>query len=170
VRTGRRGPRRGHVSPDPGLEVKRELVLGELADRRRAAVPALAALAGLVVPALVYALFNLAGDRVRVFSAGSQPADQLNRVAIAEMAEDGIDITTAQPKLLTPDAVEAADVVITMGCGDTCPVFPGKRYEDWALDDPAGQPLEVVRRIRDDIHRRIRRLAAELTSQPSPPR
>jgi arsenate reductase (thioredoxin) len=114
-------------------------------------------------------LTHLAADRVQVLSAGSQPADQLNPVAVAVMAEDGIDISTAQPTLLTPGAVEAGDVVITMGCGDICPVFPGKRYEDWALDDPAGQPLEVVRRIRDNIHHRVQALVDELAapSQPS---
>jgi arsenate reductase (thioredoxin) len=112
-------------------------------------------------------LTHLAHDRFQVLSAGSQPADQLNPVAIAAMAEDDIDITSFQPKLLTPDAVESADVVITMGCGDTCPVFPGKRYEHWALDDPAGQPLDVVRRIRDDIRHRIQALVDDLIT-PSP--
>jgi arsenate reductase (thioredoxin) len=115
-------------------------------------------------------LTHLAGDRVEVLSAGSQPADQLNPVAVAAMAEDGIDISTAHPALLTPGAVEAVDVVITMGCGDTCPVFSGKRYEDWALDDPAGQPLEVVRRIRDNIHHRVQALVDELAAPSRPSR
>jgi arsenate reductase len=114
-------------------------------------------------------LTHLAGDRVEVLSAGSQPADQLNHVAVAAMAEDGIDITAARPRLLTPDTIEAADVVVTMGCGDSCPIFPGKRYEDWALDDPAGKPLEAVRPIRDDIHRRVQALIDQLNAAPSPP-
>ena len=107
-------------------------------------------------------LSHLAGDRIEVLSAGSQPAEQLNPVAVEVMAEEGIDITTATPKVLTTDAVKAADVVITMGCGDTCPVFPGKRYEDWELADPAGQGKDAVRPIRDDIKRRITTLIAEL--------
>jgi len=107
-------------------------------------------------------LRHLAGDRVRVLSAGSEPADAVNAVAVAAMAEEGIDIAGAQPELLDPDAVRASDVVITMGCGDACPVFPGKRYEDWQLDDPAGQPLEKVRPIRDAIRARVETLVAEL--------
>jgi arsenate reductase len=107
-------------------------------------------------------LRHLAGDRVRVLSAGSEPADAVNAVAVAAMAEEGIDIARAQPELLDPDAVRASDVVITMGCGDACPVFPGKRYEDWQLDDPAGQPLERVRPIRDAIRARVETLVAEL--------
>jgi len=107
-------------------------------------------------------LRHLAGDRVRVLSAGSEPADAVNAVAVAAMAEEGIDIAGAQPELLDPDAVRASDVVITMGCGDACPVFPGKRYEDWQLDDPAGQPLERVRPIRDAIRARVETLVAEL--------
>jgi arsenate reductase (thioredoxin) len=115
-------------------------------------------------------LTHLAGDRVDVRSAGSEPADRINPVAVAAMAEDGIDITTAQPKILTRDTVQAADVVITMGCGDTCPVFPGKRYEDWDLDDPAGRDLDAVRPIRDAIKSRIRQLTADLlTDQPVDP-
>lgn len=110
-------------------------------------------------------LHSLAGDRVRVFSAGSEPADQINPVAVAVMAEDGIDITSNIPKLLTPDAVRAADVVITMGCGDACPIFPGKRYEDWSLDDPAGQGIEAVRLIRDDIRARVEGLIGELVER-----
>ena len=105
---------------------------------------------------------HLAGDRVDVLSAGSQPADQVNPVAVQAMAEEGIDIAGAQPKVLTPDAVRASDVVVTMGCGDECPFFPGKRYEDWVLDDPAGQGIEAVRPIRDEIRRRVERLLGEL--------
>jgi arsenate reductase (thioredoxin) len=109
-------------------------------------------------------LQQLAGDRIDVRSAGSQPADQVNQVAVEAMAEEGIDLTAEQPKVLTPDAVQAADVVVTMGCGDECPYFPGKRYEDWVLDDPAGQPLDVVRRVRDEIRRRVERLVDEVDS------
>ena len=108
-------------------------------------------------------LDRLAGGRIDVRSAGSEPADRLNPAVVAAMDEIGIDIAAEQPKLLTTDAVRAADVVITMGCGDACPVFPGKRYEDWALDDPAGQPVEVVRGIRDRIETRVRDLIARLT-------
>ena len=104
----------------------------------------------------------LAGDRVDVRSAGSEPAESINRVAVAAMAEEGIDIAGNQPTILTTDAVRESDVVITMGCGDTCPIFPGKRYEDWELDDPAGRDLEAVRPIRDDIKARIRNLLDEL--------
>lgn len=107
-------------------------------------------------------LQQIAGDRIEVLSAGSQPADQINPVAVQAMAEVGIDITTNHPKVLTDAAVQASDVVITMGCGDACPFFPGKRYEDWQLDDPAGQGLEAVRMIRDDIKTRIEALVAEL--------
>lgn len=98
---------------------------------------------------------HLAGDRIEVLSAGSQPRDAVNPVAVEAMAEVGIDIAGAQPKILTSDAVQASDVVITMGCGDECPFFPGKRYEDWVLEDPAGQGLDAVRRIRDDIRQRV---------------
>ena len=108
-------------------------------------------------------LTHLAGDCITVLSAGSEPADEINPVAVEAMAEDGIDITSASPKILTTEAVQESDVVITMGCGDTCPIFPGKRYEDWALDDPAGQGIEAVRPIRDDIKRRIEGLLTELT-------
>jgi arsenate reductase (thioredoxin) len=104
-------------------------------------------------------LAHLAGDRINIASAGSEPADQINPIAVQAMAEVGIDITAEAPKLLTTDAVSRADVVITMGCGDTCPYFPGKRYEDWALTDPAGQPLDVVRGVRDDIRARVEALA-----------
>lgn len=107
-------------------------------------------------------LQHLAGDQVDVRSAGSEPTDQLNPVAVEAMAEHGIDITTNTPKLLTVDAVEQADVVVTMGCGDTCPVFPGKRYEDWDLDDPAGLSIEAVRPIRDEIRTRVSALVDEL--------
>jgi len=107
-------------------------------------------------------LQHLAGDRVQVLSAGSAPKDQINPVAIAAMAEDGIDIAHNVPKVLTVDAVKQSDVVITMGCGDACPIFPGKRYEDWELDDPAGQGIESVRPIRDDIKIRIQALLAEI--------
>ena len=104
----------------------------------------------------------LAGDRVQVLSAGSLPADRVNPVAVRAMAEVGIDIVGEQPKILTADAVRASDVVITMGCGDACPIFPGKRYEDWTLDDPAGQSLDQVRPIREDIRRRVEHLLTEL--------
>ncbi len=107
-------------------------------------------------------LRSLAGDRVEVFSAGSEPADRINPVAVAAMAEEGIDIAGNQPKILTTESVKDSDVVITMGCGDTCPIFPGKRYEDWELDDPAGQGIEAVRPIRDEIRARIERLMAEI--------
>ena len=107
-------------------------------------------------------LRSLAGDAVEVRSAGSLPADRVNPAAVEAMAEVGIDITDQQPKVLTTEAVEASDVVITMGCGDACPVFPGKRYLDWALEDPAGKGVESVRPIRDDIGARIRGLLAEL--------
>ncbi|WP_449277542.1 arsenate reductase ArsC [Leucobacter sp. GX24907] len=108
-------------------------------------------------------LTRIAEGRVEVRSAGSEPADQLNPAVVEAMGEVGIDITAERPKLLTIDAVRAADVVITMGCGDTCPIFPGKRYEDWQLDDPAGQGLDAVRTIRDDIEGRVRSLVDKLT-------
>jgi arsenate reductase len=107
-------------------------------------------------------LAHVAGDRIEVRSAGSQPADQVNPVAVDAMAELGIDITAEIPKLLTTDAVRASDVVITMGCGDTCPTFPGKRYEDWDLEDPAGKDITVVRRVRDQIRTHIDKLVEEL--------
>jgi protein-tyrosine-phosphatase len=107
-------------------------------------------------------LQQLAGDRVQVLSAGSEPADRVNPVAIEAMAEVGIDITAAQPKVLTTEAVQESDVVVTMGCGDACPFFPGKRYEDWELDDPAGKGIEAVRVIRDDIRARIEGLIGEI--------
>jgi arsenate reductase len=109
-------------------------------------------------------LQHLAGERIDVLSAGSQPADGVNPVAVAAMAEEGIDITREVPKILTDDAVRESDVVVTMGCGDECPYFPGKRYEDWVLDDPAGQELDVVRRVRDEIRARVEGLIAELAT------
>ena len=107
-------------------------------------------------------LRELAGPRVQVLSAGSAPKDEINPVAVAAMAEQGIDIAANTPQVLTTDAVRKSDVVITMGCGDACPIFPGKRYEDWVLDDPAGQGIEAVRPIRDEIRRRVETLVAEL--------
>ncbi len=109
-------------------------------------------------------LQHLAGDRIDVLSAGSAPKDAINPTAIAAMAEEGIDISANQPKVLTVDAVKTSDAVITMGCGDACPIFPGKRYEDWELDDPAGQDLDAVRRIRDEIKGRVEGLIASLTA------
>jgi arsenate reductase (thioredoxin) len=107
-------------------------------------------------------LQHLAGDRIEVLSAGSEPADQINPIAIEAMREVGIDITAAHPKILTTQAVQDSDVVITMGCGDACPFYPGKRYEDWKLDDPAGQDLPSVRPIRDDIRSRVEELIHSL--------
>ena len=107
-------------------------------------------------------LRHLAGDRVEVRSAGSEPAERVNPAAVAAMAEVGIDITGNTPRLLEFDTAYAADVVITMGCGDACPVFPGKRYEDWKLDDPAGKDISGVRPIRDEIRRRVENLVAEI--------
>lgn len=107
-------------------------------------------------------LQHLAGDRVEVRSAGSMPGNQVNPSAVAAMAEEGIDISAAQPKVLTTEAVQASDYVITMGCGDACPIFPGKKYLDWALDDPAGQGVEAVRPIRDEIRVLIEGLIAEI--------
>lgn len=107
-------------------------------------------------------LQHLAGDRIDVLSAGSQPADQVNPAAVAAMAEEGIDIATQVPKLLSDAAVRQADVVVTMGCGDECPFYPGKRYEDWVLEDPAGQGIDAVRPIRDEIRTRIEALIGEL--------
>jgi len=107
-------------------------------------------------------LAELGKGRVEVLSAGSEPAERINPVAVQAMAEEGIDIAGNVPKVLTTDAVRESDVVITMGCGDTCPIFPGKRYEDWDLVDPAGKDLPVVREVRNDIRRRIERLLAEI--------
>ena len=107
-------------------------------------------------------LRHFAGEAVEVRSAGSAPADQINPSAVAAMAEVGIDITANTPKLLDYDTAYASDVIITMGCGDACPVFPGKRYEDWKLDDPAGKGVEAVRPIRDEIRDRVQNLVGEL--------
>ncbi|MFE7093391.1 arsenate reductase ArsC [Streptomyces erythrochromogenes] len=107
-------------------------------------------------------LTHLAGDRIEVRSAGSAPADQVNPAVVEAMAEVGIDISDEVPKVLTTEGVQASDVVITMGCGDACPYFPGKRYLDWTLQDPAGQGVEAVRPIRDEIERRVRGLIGEL--------
>lgn len=107
-------------------------------------------------------LTNLAGDRIEVRSGGTEPAERVNPAAVAAMAELGIDINAATPKVLSDQAVRSSDVVITMGCGDACPFFPGVSYRDWKLDDPAGQPLAVARRIRDEIEERVRSLISEL--------
>ena len=109
---------------------------------------------------------HLSGGAVEVRSAGSAPADQVNPSAVEAMAEEGIDITAETPKILTVDAVQSSDVVITMGCGDTCPIFPGKRYEDWELEDPAGKGVDSVRPIRDDIKQRVLTLLKELGVTP----
>ncbi len=113
-------------------------------------------------------LSRMAEGRIEVRSAGTQPADEVNPVAIAAMAELGIDITAANPKILTGDDVQTSDVVITMGCGDTCPYFPGVSYRDWKVPDPAGQPLTTVRAIRDDIAQRVKALIAELLPATTP--
>ena len=107
-------------------------------------------------------LQHLAGDRVRVFSAGSAPADSINPGAVTAMAEEGIDITHNTPELLDTETVRDSDVVITMGCGDACPIFSGKRYEDWVLEDPAGQGIDAIRRIRDEIKARVTELLADI--------
>jgi protein-tyrosine-phosphatase len=111
-------------------------------------------------------LRHLAGDRVEVFSGGSEPADEMNRAVVAAMAEVGIDISRELPQPWADEIVRAADVVVTMGCGDACPIYPGKRYVDWELDDPAGLGLQEVRPIRDDIGRRVRALMTELGVEP----
>ena len=105
---------------------------------------------------------ELGGDRVEVLSAGSAPKDSINPIAVAAMAEVGIDITNQQPKVLTTEAVLESDTVITMGCGDACPFYPGKRYEDWVLEDPAGQDIDFVRKVRDEIKGRVVTLLSEL--------
>ncbi|WP_104104255.1 arsenate reductase ArsC [Arthrobacter sp. 08Y14] len=110
-------------------------------------------------------LRTLGRGRIEVRSAGSAPADSVNPAAVVAMAEDGIDMSAELPKVLTTEAVQESDVVITMGCGDACPIFPGKRYEDWKLEDPAGQGVEAVRLIRDDIKARIQDLIADLLPQ-----
>jgi arsenate reductase (thioredoxin) len=107
-------------------------------------------------------LKQFSGGAIDVRSAGNEPADKINPVAVQAMAEEGIDIATEQPTILTADAVQASDVVITMGCGDSCPYYPGKRYEDWTLDDPAGQGIDVVRAIRNQIRQRVEQLVEEL--------
>ena len=107
-------------------------------------------------------LATLSGGKIEVLSAGSAPKDSINPQAVEVMKEIGIDIANEKPKILTPEAVVASDVVITMGCGDACPFYPGKRYEDWVLDDPAGKPIEVVRKIRDEIKMKVERLIQEL--------
>jgi protein-tyrosine-phosphatase len=106
---------------------------------------------------------ELGGDKVEVLSAGSAPKDSINPVAVEVMSELGIDIANQKPKVLTSEAVQQSDVVITMGCGDACPIYPGKRYEDWALDDPAGQGIEAVRVIRDQIKVRVQELLSEIS-------
>ena len=111
----------------------------------------------------------LSAGRVEVRSAGSEPADQLNPVAVSVMAEDGIDMAAARPKVLEAEDVQASDVIVTMGCGDTCPVFPGKQYLDWEFGDPAGKNLDAVRRIRDDIKARVSQLIDELFESNSQP-
>ncbi|MCX6429848.1 MAG: arsenate reductase ArsC [Actinobacteria bacterium] len=105
---------------------------------------------------------ELAGDRVEVLSAGSMPKDSINPIAVEAMAELGIDIAGQQPKVLTNEAVMEADTVVTMGCGDACPFYPGKRYEDWVLEDPAGQDIAFVRNVRDDIKQRVEQLLSEI--------
>lgn len=114
-------------------------------------------------------LRHLAGDAVEVHSAGSDPAVEVNAVAVEAMAEVGIDIAGQQPRRWTDEVVHAADVVVTMGCGDTCPVVPGTRIEDWPVPDPAGRPIEDVRRVRDEIEQRVRALVADLTPPLAPP-
>ena len=113
-------------------------------------------------------LTHLSQGSIEVRSAGSQPANELNPAAVQAMAEVGIDIAAEKPKILTDQAVRESDVVITMGCGDTCPFYPGKRYEDWVLDDPAGQGVEAVRPIRDTIRQRVETLIAEMQPVPRP--
>jgi arsenate reductase len=108
-------------------------------------------------------LRHLAGETIEVRSAGSEPADRINPVAVEAKREVGIDITANTPRILTTEAVQDSDVVVTMGCGDACPFYPGKRYEDWELDDPAGQDIEAVRPIRDEIRRRVEELIASLS-------
>ena len=112
---------------------------------------------------------KLAGGRVAVRSAGSDPADEINPAAVQALAEVGVDLRGEVPKLLRTDAVREADVVITMGCGDACPIYPGKHYEDWELEDPAGKDLETVRRIRDEIEQRVRRLLDALAPRGDAP-
>jgi protein-tyrosine-phosphatase len=134
-------------------------------DTSRSRVGSARALSDLARPAAL--LDHEAAGRVHVTSAGSQPADQLNPAVVQAIAEIGLDISREYPKPLTTGKVQAADVVITMGCGDACPIYPGKRYEDWNLPDPAGQPIEAIRPIRDDIHARVRALIADLLPPPA---
>ncbi|MEN3318233.1 MAG: hypothetical protein V7643_1634 [Mycobacterium sp.] len=118
---------------------------------------------------MALAFFNrLAGDRAVAYSGGSEPTDQINPAAVAVMAEKGIDITSEHPKHWTDEMVEAAEVVVTMGCGDTCPIIPGRSYVDWKLPDPAGQPMDVVRPVRDEIEVRVRDLLLSLGIAPTP--
>ena len=112
-------------------------------------------------------LRHLAGDQVEVFSGGSDPGSETNAVAIEAMGEVGIDISTEFPKPWTDEIARAADVIVTMGCGDACPIYPGKRYEDWELTDPSGQPIEIVREVRDDIRTRVEALVASLEVAPA---
>jgi protein-tyrosine-phosphatase len=109
---------------------------------------------------------QLAGDQAEVYSGGSEPANEVNSAAVAAMAEKGIDIATEKPKRWTTDMLQAVDVVITMGCGDSCPILPGRRYEEWVLPDPAGQPLDALRPIRDEIEQRVQTLLDQLGVQP----
>jgi protein-tyrosine-phosphatase len=111
---------------------------------------------------------HLARDRIAVFSGGSEPVSEVNRSAVVAMAEQGIDISREQPKRWADETIRGVDVIVTMGCGDACPVYPGKRYVDWELDDPAGKPIEDVRPIRDEIERRVRGLMEELGVHPVP--
>ena len=111
-------------------------------------------------------LRHMAGDRIDIFTGGSDPGYDTNKVVVAAMAEEGIDISTEYPKPWTDEIARAADVIVTMGCGDACPIYPGKRYEDWVLDDPSGQPIEAVRAIRDDIKGRVEELLATLEPAP----
>jgi arsenate reductase len=112
-------------------------------------------------------LRTLAGDQINVYSGGSAPADQINQTAVAAMDEVGIDIRDARPRIWTDEVVQKADVVVSMGCGDVCPVYPGKVYEEWELTDPAGQPIEVVRTVRDEIEFRVRDLMTRLGVSPA---
>lgn len=112
-------------------------------------------------------LRHLSDGRIDVYSGGSEPADQINEVAVEAMAERGVDISEAVPQIWTDDVVKAVDVVITMGCGDVCPIYPGKRYEDWELTDPAGQGIELIRQVRDEIEGRVRDLMVSLDVTPA---
>ncbi|MBM7230120.1 low molecular weight phosphatase family protein [Dietzia cinnamea] len=154
------GPERMRLIRDD-IDRRVRTLLAELTDSRPRVLFVCVHNAGRSQMAAGY-LSHLAGGRIDVLSAGSAPKDQINPVAVEAMAEDGVDITSATPKILTTDTVRASDVVITMGCGDACPIFPGKRYEDWDLADPAGQGIEAVRPIRDEIKRRVTALISEL--------